>query len=165
MNRHNQHDLFQNSNIVLMRLCLHQKKSPRGMIQRGLLLRKVKASECGERIQTWLRRVRPPGALTPIRENSDLGIYQGQTQVSAKACAFGVENFFLPHPILATLLLTPTALCTFNKACFSTLSCLGSLNSKGVLPPAVSTAPNGPLQPDAFAGKGGGRGGRRRREE
>lgn len=55
-------------------------------------------------------------------------------------------------------LLPPASLCTPDKACFSSLSCWGSLNSKGVLPPAESTAPNGPLQPDAFAGKGGGKG-------
>lgn len=64
-------------------------------------------SQCGEEAQTWFRRVRPPGALIPIRENSDLGTHQGQTQVSTKACAFGLHNFFLPQPIVATLLPTP----------------------------------------------------------
>lgn len=124
----------------------------------------MKVTEFGEGAGTWLRRVRPPAPLTPIRESSDLGIYQGQTRVSAKACALGVDHFFLSEPMLAIFLLTATALCTFNRACFSTLSYLGSLSSKVVLPPAVSTAPNGPLQPDAFAGKGGGRGERRRRD-
>lgn len=101
----------------------------------------------------------PPKALTLFMERSALGIKtDGQAQVSSKPVLsewdwhylfFLVSSHLLPIPQLLSVVLTKLAF--YCKL-------LRLPNSKGFLLPAESTAPKGPLQPDAFSGKGGGKG-------
>lgn len=108
-------------------------------------------------------RARPPDVQTLFGERSDMGNKtKGQIQVSTKTVLS--ELGWHLQPPFSPLLPSPRLLSAVLTKLVFYCELLRLTNSKGFLLPAESTAPKGPLQPDAFSGKGGGRGGRRQAE-
>lgn len=124
--------------------------TPRGLPAAG----EGEAGAGGEGIQTWFPGGQPREPHLPSGRTRVLAS-RGQTQVSAKACAFGADSFFLPRPSLATLLLTPAAPCALNKAGFSPPSTRAPASQPSLQHLTDRSAGPPPLRGRAGRGEGG----------